>query len=318
MPVGFAAIAAIGGLTSTALTTGFSVNDLIKSKRLQKQADAEAQKAMAEAKKLLDVNVYEALNIQMKPYDIEREAALTTGAQLIEAGRESERGAAAMAGRVQANQQALNRDIQARMGKEMADLQKLTAAEDSRLRDIRTQIYLDEVEGAQQASAMYDERAAQAAQNAISGVTSMIGQAAKLPALYGKNPIAEQAALGLTELTPEQITKIGNVNYSGLGTAGEGFTNLDLDAISKLSRAEYTDFYNALTPEQRTILYNNPSYLKSYDDLLKTQSQSDLRQLRRSKDKLMYETPTFNGQSSSIDPFLYDQGYGSDYWIQNK
>jgi hypothetical protein len=319
MPVGFAAIAAIGGLASTALTTGFSVNDLIKSKRLQKEAEAEAQKAMAEARKLLDVNVYEALNIQMKPYDLEREAALTTGAQLIEAGRESERGASAMAGRIQANQQALNRDIQTRMGKEMADLQKLTAAEDSRLKDVKTQLYLDEVEGAQQASAMYDERAAQAAKNAIAGTASMIGQAAKLPALYGKNAAAEQAALGLTELTPDQITKIGNINYSGLGTAGEGFTNLDLEAISKLSAAEYNDFYKSLTPEQKTILYNNPSYLKSYDDLLKTQSQSDLRQLRRSKNESMYEpTQPVVGQFSSIDPFLYDQGYGSDYWIQNK
>jgi hypothetical protein len=318
--IGFSAIAAIGGLASTALTTGFSINDLIKSKKLQKEADAEAEKAMTEARKFLDVNVYDALNIQMKPYDLEREAALTTGAQLIEAGRESERGAAAMAGRIQANQNELNRDIQTRMGKEMADLQKLSAAEDSRLKDIKTQLYLDEVEGAQAASAMYDERAAQAARGAIAGVTSLVGQAAKLPALYGKNPAAEQAALGQTQLTPDQIAKIGNINYSGLGTAGEGFTNLDLEAISKLSRAEYNDFYNALTPEQKTILYNNPSYLKSYDDMLKTQSQSDLRQLRRSNKDSMY-TPSGNtsGQLSSIDPFLYyDQGYGSDYWIQNK
>jgi hypothetical protein len=292
MPVGFAAIAAIGGLASTALTTGFSVNDLIKSKRLQKEADAEAQKAMAEARKLLDVNVYEALNIQMKPYDLEREAALTTGAQLIEAGRESERGAAAMAGRIQANQQALNRDIQTRMGKEMADLQKLTAAEDSRLRDINAQLYLDEVEGAQQASAMYDERAAQAAKGAIAGVTSMIGQAAKLPALYGTNVKAEQAGFANLNLNADQLKALGSVDYSGLGTAdaaalptgmgpfnaGEGMfvptavSNFDPQMISQMPASEYKKFIETLSPEQMSIIFQDPKFKKAYDTALQQQS----------------------------------------------
>ena len=264
MPVGFAAIAAIGGIASTALTTGFSINDLIKSKKLQKEADAEAEKAMAEARKLLDINVYDALNIQMKPYELEREAALTTGTQLIEAGRESERGAAAMAGRIQANQQNLNRDIQTRMGKEMADLEKLSAAEDSRLRDIRSQLYLDEVEGAQVASAMYDERAAQAARGAISGVTSMIGQAAKLPALYNDTSLSEQEAFGKMQLTPEEMQKVGNINFAGLGTAGEGFTNLDFDKISQMSESEYNAFKKALTPEQYDMLMKSAQFRKLY------------------------------------------------------
>jgi len=292
MPVGFAAIAAIGGLASTALTTGFSINDLIKSKRLQKEADAEAQKAMAEAKKLLDVNVYEALNIQMKPYDLEREAALTTGAQLIEAGRESERGAAAMAGRIQANQQALNRDIQTRMGKEMADLQKLTAAEDSRLKDVKTQLYLDEVEGAQQASAMYDERAAQAAQNAIAGTASMIGQAAKLPALYGANVKAEQAGFANLNLNADQLKALGNVNNPAFGTAetapqptgmgpfnaGEGMfvptavSNFDPQMISQMAPSEYKKFIETLSPEQVNIIFQDPKFKKAYDTAVQQQS----------------------------------------------
>ena len=263
--IGFAAIAAIGGMAATALTTGFQVSDLIKSKRLQKEADAEAEKAMAEARKFLDVNVYDALNVQMKPYDLEREAALTTGAQLIEAGRESERGAAAMAGRVQANQQALNRDIQTRMGKEMADLDKLSAAEDSRLKDIKTQLYLDEVEGAQAASAMYDERAAQAAKNVAAGVTSMIGQASKFAPLYGVDTKAEQSAFSKMELTPDQMKQIGNVNFEGLGTAGEGFTNLDLEAISQLSKPEYKAFVKSLTPDQYRMIFGSKQFGQLYD-----------------------------------------------------
>jgi hypothetical protein len=296
MPVGFAAIAAIGGLASTALTTGFSINDLIKSKRLQKEADAEAQKAMAEAKKLLDVNVYEALNVQMKPYELEREAALTTGAQLIEAGRESERGAAAAAGRIQANQQALNRDIQTRMGKEMADLQKLTAAEESRLRDVKTQLYLDEVEGAQQASAMYDERAAQAAKGAILGVTSMIGQAAKLPALYGTNVAAEQAGFANLNLNADQLKALGNIDNAAFGTAeaapqptgmgpfnaNEGMfvptavSNFDPQMISQLTPTQYLKLMESLPPEQAAaidrIIFQDPKFKKAYDAKIQQQS----------------------------------------------
>lgn len=290
--IGFATIAAVGGMAATALTTGFQVADLIKSKRLQKEADAEAEKAMAEARKFLDVNVYDALNIQMKPYDLEREAALTTGAQLIEAGRESERGAAAMAGRIQANQQSLNRDIQARMGKEMADLQKLSAAEESRLKDIKTQLYLDEVEGAQTASAMYDERAAQAAKNAIAGTASMIGQAAKLPALYGTNVKAEQAGFANLNLNADQLKALGNVDYSGLGTAeaatqpmgmgpfnaNEGMfvptavSNFDPAMISKMSASEYKKFIETLSPEQMSIIFQDPKFKKAYDTAVQQQS----------------------------------------------
>jgi hypothetical protein len=290
--IGFAAIAAIGGMAATALTTGFQVSDLIKSKRLQKEADAEAEKAMAEARKLLDVNVYDALNIQMKPYELEREAALTTGAQLIEAGRESERGAAAMAGRIQANQQNLNRDIQARMGKEMSDLQKLSAAEESRLKDINTQLYLDEVEGAQEASAMYEERAAQAAKNTIAGVTSMIGQAAKLPALYGTNVKAEQAGFANLNLNADQLKSLGNVDYSGLGTANaaaqpmgmgpfnanEGMfvptavSNFDPAMISQMPASEYKKFIETLSPEQMSIIFQDPKFKKAYDTAVQQQS----------------------------------------------
>jgi len=290
--IGFAAIAAIGGMAATALTTGFQVSDLIKSKRLQKEADAEAEKAMAEARKFLDVNVYDALNIQMKPYELEREAALSTGAQLIEAGRESERGAAAMAGRVQANQQALNRDIQTRMGKEMADLEKLSAAEESRLKDIKTQLYLDEVEGAQAASAMYDERAAQAAKGAIAGVTSMIGQAAKLPALYGTNVKAEQAGFANLNLNADQLKALGSVDYSGLGTAeaaaqpmgmgpfnaNEGMfvptavSNFDPAMISKMPASEYKKFIETLSPEQMSIIFQDPKFKKAYDTAVQQQS----------------------------------------------
>ena len=263
--LGFAAIAAIGGAVSTALTTGFSIGDMRRMRKLQKESDADALKFRQEADKFLEVNVYDQLGVQMKPYELEREALASVGAQSIEAGRESERGAAATAGRVFAGYSDAIRDIQTRQGQEMADLEKLSAAEDSRLKDIKTQLALDEAEGAQQASAMYEERAQQAKKNAISGVTSMLGQAAKLAPLYGTDFKSEQAAFGGLELSPEQMQKIGNVNFEGLGTAGEGFTNLDLDAISQFSKPEYKAFVKSLTKDQYRMLFGNKQFGDLYN-----------------------------------------------------
>jgi hypothetical protein len=285
MAVGFAALAAAGGLTSTALTTAFSVADMVKMKKLQREADAAAEKFMKEAKSLLEVNAYDQLAVQMKPYELEREALAAVGAQALEAGRESERGAAATAGRIYAGYSDAIRDIQTRQGKEMADLEKLSAAEDARLKDIKTQIALDEATGAQQASAMYEERAAQATKNAISGVTSMIGQAAKLPALYGKSTGAEQAALGSLNLNADQLAKIGNINAPGLGTAKTpsavsqmgpltseqsailptAVSNFDPAMISKMSPTEYQAFKDSLTPQQELLLYGNKQFNDSYN-----------------------------------------------------
>lgn len=289
--IGFAAIAAIGGLASTALTTGFSIADMRKMKRLQKEADADAEKFMKEAKSLLEVNVYDQLGIQMKPYELEREALISSGAQAIEAGRESERGAAAVAGRVQAQYADALRDIQTRQGKEMADLAKLSAAEDARLKDIKTQVALDEATGAQMASAMYDERAAQATKNAIEGGVSMLTQAAKLPALYGTDIKAEQAAIGGLKLNADQLAAIGNINAPGLGTANTpsampqggpltaeqsailptAVSNFDPEMISKMSPSQAKQVIDSLTPEQKQIILGSKQFNDLYQKALSNQ-----------------------------------------------
>jgi hypothetical protein len=276
MPIGFAAIAAIGGLASTALTTGFSIADMRKARKLQKEADADAQKYMEEAKRFLDVNVYDELGIQMKPYELEREALAQAGAQAIEAGRESERGAAGIAGRVYAGYSDAIRDIQTRQGKEMADLAKLSAAEESRLKDIKTQLALDEAEGAQQASAMYDERAAQAAKNAIAGGVSLLGQAAKLAPLYGTDIKAEQAAFGQMNLNAEQLQKLGPIDFAQLGTADANAmapfatSNFDPQMISQFSRPEYKAFVKSLTPDQYQMLFGSKQFGDLYDKASKS------------------------------------------------
>lgn len=275
--LGFAAIAAIGGAVSTALTTGFSIGDMRKMRKLQKESDADALKFRQEADKFLEVNVYDQLGIQMKPYELEREALASVGAQALEAGRESERGAAAVAGRVYAGYSDAIRDIQTRQGQEMADLEKLSAAEDSRLKDIKTQLALDEAEGAQQASAMYEERAQQAKKNAIQGGISMLGQAAKLAPLYGTDIKSEQAAFGQMNLNADQLQKLGPIDFASLGTADANAmapfatSNFDPQMISQLSRPEYKAFVKSLTSDQYQMLFGS----KQFGDLYNKASKAN-------------------------------------------
>jgi hypothetical protein len=274
--LGFAAIAAIGGAVSTALTTGFSIGDMRKMRKLQKESDADALKFRQEADKFLEVNVYDQLGVQMKPYEIEREALASVGAQSIEAARESERGMGSV-GRIYAGYSDAIRDIQTRQGQEMADLEKLSAAEDSRLKDIKTQLALDEAEGAQQASAMYEERAQQAKKNAIAGVTSMLGQAAKLAPLYGADIKSEQAAFGQMNLNADQLQKLGPIDFASLGTADANAmapfaaSNFDPQMISQLSRPEYKAFVKSLTPDQYQMLFGS----KQFGDLYNKASKAN-------------------------------------------
>ena len=101
-----AAIAAVASIAGTAASTGISLGQAAKQKKLQREADAAAVKAIADTRKRFDVNVYEALGIPKEVYELEREALLQQGALVLQAGMEgSQRGAAATAGRAMLAQQ---------------------------------------------------------------------------------------------------------------------------------------------------------------------------------------------------------------------
>jgi hypothetical protein len=187
-------IAAGVGIAATVGSTAMSFSQANKQKKLQKEAESEADKAMAIARERLNVNYMDALSIQKEPYELQRQAMLAQGTQATQAAQESERGAAAAAGRVQMAQNEAQGDIRTGMGKELTEIQRLKIAEDSRLRDLQTQLDLGEVEGAQMAARNAQEMAAQATAQGWEGVTSAATQAANLIPLYpnlgGKEAVA--------------------------------------------------------------------------------------------------------------------------------
>jgi len=264
--------AAVIGIAATAASTTMSFVQAGKQKDAMRNAERDADEAMQAARKKLEQNFYDKLSIQKEPYELEREALLSQGAEAIQAGVESERGAAATAGRVQLAQQQGQAGIRSAMGQELAGLEKLSAQEDSRLRDIGTQLDLEEVAGAQLAAANAQELATQAEQQGWQGVVSTAGQVASALPLFAQDSSAQRAALGEMSLGSEEFQKFGNVMGKGgtvsksMGAAGtDGFTNLDFGKIKDMSNAQYRQFKKELTPQQKQMLFTNKQYLDNYN-----------------------------------------------------
>jgi hypothetical protein len=259
-------VGAIIGIASTVATTAMSFAQANKQKQLQKQAEQEADKAMFAARKRLEVNYMDALSVQKEPYELARQAMLAQGTQATQAGQESERGAAATAGRVQMSQNEAQGDIRTGMVKELTEIERLKVAEDARLRDLNVQLDLGEIEGAQMAAANAEQMKNQALEQGFAGVTSAATQGANLIPLYGKNTAAQQqGALKGMSFTPDELYKFGKVGGTTLGQAGSnGTTNLDFEAIGNMNKSQFRQFRRDLTPEQQTSLFQNKQFLDAY------------------------------------------------------
>ena len=248
------------GLAVTAGTTVASFVQASKQRKLMEQANADADKAMAEAREKLNVNFFESLAVQKEPYELQREALLSSGAQAIQAGVESGRGAAATAGRVQMAQNEAQAGVRTAMGEELSDLAKLTATEESRLRDIGVQLDLEEVAGAQQAASDAQRAAANATEAGIAGIQSMGSQAIDMAPLYGQNRSAQQESLSGVKLSQSETNKF---NADLMGPPAPNPTAPDFSDVKSMTRSQYRDFMKSLSPQQRQVLLTNPQYLEA-------------------------------------------------------
>ena len=166
--------------TTIALTTlsaagaGFSFAEAGKQNKLAREAQRDAAKALAEAKKKLEVNMLKGLSIAKEPYELEREALLQAGASALQAGVEGDpRGAAATAGRVVQAQQQGAAQQRAAMSKEMQELDLLAAQEDVNLQKERASFDIGEAKGQQMMAADARRAAAAATQAGVQGLVDM-------------------------------------------------------------------------------------------------------------------------------------------------
>ena len=213
---------------STAAAVGGAAMSFSQAGQARAKADdamKAGEKAIAEAKSKLDLNFYGSLGIQKEPYELQREALLASGAQAIEAGRESERGAAATAGRIQMAQNEAQAGVRTAMGQELTALEKLTAAENSRLRDVGAQINLEEVAGANLAAANYNNLAGQAETQGMKGLV--------------------QGAKSLVSMFPFYMKQKGIDHKTGLPIKTEGTKETaQINSQSIFDAQQNTDYAN--------------------------------------------------------------------------
>jgi hypothetical protein len=255
-----ATTAAVVGIASAVAGAGMSFSEASKQRKAATTARIEADKAIQEARRRAEENVYKALSLSKEPYNRAREAALVQGAQAVEAGIESERGIGATAGRVQMAQNELQRDIANEQTQQIQDLNKVVATEDARLKDYSANISMAEAAGAQQAMRDAEERrAANMTQGfqQVGNLATSVGQA--LPLYYqgqgGRqyNKLVDQATnAGVTQ---EQLQNM--LASQGGQLAGVGYSANSVDAKGN-------PIANAMTPLQfQNFLSSNPTLIKS-------------------------------------------------------
>jgi hypothetical protein len=196
---------------------GASFGQASQQRKAEEAAKRQAERAMAEARKKLEVNYLDALAIQKEPYELEREALLVAGAQGVEAARESERGAAAGVGRIQLAQQKGQQAIRTAMGREMTALDRAAAAEESRLRDVGVQLDLGEVAGAQMAASDASQAAAAAQTQGFQQLASFGAQALQAAPLFSKSAGVRDFNQGQRQAV-RQARRDSGKGFLGIGT----------------------------------------------------------------------------------------------------
>lgn len=257
----FTTVATAAGLAISAGTTAMSFAQAGKQRQLQREAEKDAAEAMAEAKKKLEVNFYDQLGIQKEPYELERQALISAGAQAIQAGQEGEaRGAGATAGRVQLAQTEGQRQIAGAMGQEMLGLEKMAAAEDARLAGLGASLNLKEVEGAQLKARDAQEAAAAATKQGMQGLASTAQQAIKMVPLFGKTESVkafedlQKTATGKLGLNDADLQK----NIAAIGK----LKGVDFGQVAGMDALKFKDFMTRVDPSiLQTIQQQLPSQL---------------------------------------------------------
>lgn len=304
------------GLGLQAIGMGASFLQAGQQRKAEEAAKRQAERAMAEARKKLEVNYIDALGIQKEPYELEREALLVAGAQSVEAARESERGAAAGVGRIQLAQQKGQQGIRTAMGKELTALDRAAAAEDSRLRDVGVQLDLGEVAGAQMAARDAGQAATAAQAQGFQQLASLGAGVLSATNLYGKSPGVKDFNKGVRQEV-RQARQDSGKGFLGIGTGVDKTAirnQFMLDAIK--GNKGYGQRFSQLAGKQGLASFDEKSFLanpQSYINRGSVEQQSYLQ-------NLIYGTPMSYGGPIEDEEIVVKEKpmYRSDFFGVNK
>lgn len=247
--------AATLSLVSSGAQAGMSFAQMRKQQKLIDDANTAATEALADAQNKLDVNFQEQTSIAKQAYELEREAGLVASAQATEAGMQSERGAAATAGRVLAATNKAQANVSARMEQDIVDRDKRIAEEESRLRDEKVEIDKAIAEGAQQAIADAQAAKTSAMMSGMEGVISGVGTLYEGSDLYKQDFGMQKAGASGVSFSEQEVTDFNSLGDFTLDETGS------LPDFGSMTEKDFKKFKRGLSDEQWAMISNNQSYI---------------------------------------------------------
>lgn len=191
-----------------------------KQQRMYRKAEENVARFMAEARKRLEVNVFESLQVPLQGYEMASQINMASSRQSVEALRESgQRAIAGGIGRVQEVTTRASEDLRMEMQRDLFKRDEMIAREDSRLRDMNVNLDLAEVTGAQQAMADSQKLKSQAISDAFGQGITAVSDYREGSDLFKRGKESEQissimSALGVTQLEAAGMYSLGK-NQSG-------------------------------------------------------------------------------------------------------
>ena len=218
-----AVTATVIGIAATAATTTMSFSNAAKQRRAAEEADAEAKKAMKEAKAKAEVDYFASLDIPLDAYEAQFENQLAGQKQAIEALQEGDaRNLAAGVGRVGAQQAELGEQTRIAMGEEISDLNMMKAESKDAINQQLVEMDVAYAREQNQRKADADALRNQSIQQGISGVGSLVGQIGDAAPLFSQSgatrrgaKLAKQSQVGKGDMNDAQYqNKLSELNLS--------------------------------------------------------------------------------------------------------
>ena len=244
-----------------AVSAGSSFIQAGKQKKIQQQAERDAEKMMKDARKKLSVNYADELSLSMKPYERAREQNLVTSSAAMQQGVEGdERGGAATAGKVVQAAQTQEKNIQDQQIGAMQDLEKASVEEDMALRDARVNLDLSEAQGHQTKAANAAATRQQAIQQGVSSSMDLLSQGVnEFAPLYQKGAAnTDLSALGINQNFKGGTTTTGGLQVPKIGQS----LNLQLQkpSMNMLNQNQQPSMFQTLQQNPYSSLYNPNPY----------------------------------------------------------
>lgn len=230
-----AAIIAIGGAVTSAVQAGVRIVDAQKQKKLMKEAEADAAKALAKAEDIVQTQFMEEVQVPLEAYGLEAQTNIASQKQGIEALSEGgQRALLGGAGRVSAIGSKSSEAARMAMQQDIYSRDVAIARERQGIRDTQARMKLGEVAGAQQAAYDAEYRRMMAQQQALQGIGQAIGYGIKATDLYfGIGDDDEEDVLQETgNLNPNDVINIEDPNLfwenksSTVSYPGTDFNNM--------------------------------------------------------------------------------------------